>query len=105
MANRKTMKRGMQKGCGKCKTCSRRCRHGKQRGGCGSCVGGGWKKTKQMGGCGACSGGQVGGKKSKSKQRGGNVGIFDNIANLKTDMFTNVFRGFETQPPTSYPSF
>jgi hypothetical protein len=104
------MKRGMQKGCGKCKNCtsSRRCRHGKQRGGCGACAGGGWKKSKQMGGCGACSGGQVGGKKTKSKQRGGtggSVGIIDNISNLRADIFTNVFRGFNTQPPIPYPSF
>ena len=85
-----TKRRLNQKGCGKCK--KTRCKH---------------RKQKQRGGCGTCVGGQVGGKKSK-RQRGGNVGIIDNsagFANGATEMLTNVFRAFSTQSPIIVPSF
>jgi hypothetical protein len=75
-------KRRLQRGCGKCK--KTRCKHQKQRGGCGTCVGGG--KGKQMGG----------------------TGMVDNVSDLTTGvsgMFTNVFRGFQGQPPITFPSF
>ena len=86
MATRSKTKtrRRIQKGCGKCK--KTRCRHQKQRGGCGTCVGGG--KRGQTGGSG--------------------TGLIDNVSNLTTGvsgMFMNVFRGFQGQPPIPFPSF
>ena len=79
----KTKKRGgkiNQKGCGKCKKLGRKkCTHRTQRGGCGT-----------------CAGGHVGGGK---KQIGGN------ITSGVSEMFLNVFRGFQGQPPLDFPSF
>ena len=80
-----TKRRLNQKGCGKCK--KTRCRHKKQkqRGGCGTCIGGG-KVARQTGG----------------------TGLIDNVSNLTTGvsgMVMNVFRGFQGQPPIPFPSF
>jgi hypothetical protein len=91
----KTNKRGgktNQRGCGKCNRtrcngkCNSnrtRCRHRKQRGGCGTCVIGGG-------------------------QKGGSAGFLDNIQGVSggiSTTFMNMFRGFSGQPAILIPPF
>lgn len=89
---RRTIRNKATKGCGKCS--KTRCNHKK----CHKC---GVKHAKgHKGGCGgSCVGGMHG---------GGNIGLFDNVANVSSgvaNMFGNFFRGINGISPVSNVSF